>query len=144
MFPAELTTVFANLLSNAVKAAGNGGSIGARVTVTKQVTVVTIENSGKRVRVSEGERWFKPFESTTAGESATRVASISFLDGLAPEAHYGRTALMAPRGDVPGFSPGSIWATSFARSQLNHSGKPNAAVHEGSMRLLRDTSDQLV
>jgi signal transduction histidine kinase len=65
MFPAELTTVFANLLSNAVKAAGDGGSIRARATVTKQATIVTIENSGKRVRISEGERWFKPFESTT-------------------------------------------------------------------------------
>jgi signal transduction histidine kinase len=65
MFPAELATIFANLLSNGVKAAGNGGSIRARATVTKQATIVTIENSGKRVRVSEGERWFKPFESTT-------------------------------------------------------------------------------
>ena len=65
MFPAELTTVFANLLSNAVKAAGHNGSIRAKATMTKQATIVTIENSGKRVRVSEGERWFKPFESTT-------------------------------------------------------------------------------
>ena len=65
MFPAELTTVFANLLSNAVKAAGNGGSIRAIATATKQATIITIENSGRRVRVSEGERWFKPFESTT-------------------------------------------------------------------------------
>jgi signal transduction histidine kinase len=65
MFPAELTTVFANLLSNAVKAAGHNGSIRAKATVTKLATIVTIENSGKRVRVPEGERWFKPFESTT-------------------------------------------------------------------------------
>jgi hypothetical protein len=38
---------------------------------------------------------------------------------------------MASRGGAPSFSSGNIWATSFARSQLNHSGKPNAAVHEG-------------
>jgi hypothetical protein len=69
-------------------------------------------------------------------ESTARVTSISFLDGLAPEAHYRRTPHVASRGGAPSFSSGSIWATSFARSQLNHSGKPNAAVHEGSMRRL--------
>lgn len=65
MFPAELTTVFSNLLSNAVKAAGHRGSIRAKGTTAPRRTVITIENSGKRVKVSEAERWFKPFESTT-------------------------------------------------------------------------------
>jgi hypothetical protein len=37
-------------------------------------------------------------------KAATRIASISFLNGLASEAHYGRAAHMASRGDAPGFS----------------------------------------
>ena len=65
MFPAELTTVFSNLLTNAVKAAGNSGAIRAQGTLTQEGATITIENSGRRVKVAEGERWFKPFESTT-------------------------------------------------------------------------------
>jgi len=65
MFPAELTTVFSNLLTNAVKAAGSGGTIRALGAITKEGPTITIENTGQRVRVAEGERWFKPFESTT-------------------------------------------------------------------------------
>jgi hypothetical protein len=41
-------------------------------------------------RVNGGEKFH-----LEARESATTVASISFLDGLAPEAHYRRTAHMA-------------------------------------------------
>lgn len=48
-----------------------------------------------------------------ACKSATRVASISFLDGLAPEAHHGRAARMASRGGAPSFSSGSIWGNVF-------------------------------
>lgn len=65
MFPAELTTVFSNLLTNAVKAAGRNGRIKAEGSATREEVTITIENSGRRVKVSEGERWFKPFESTT-------------------------------------------------------------------------------
>jgi signal transduction histidine kinase len=65
MFPAELTTVFSNLLSNAVKAAGKEGTIRAKGALTKDGLTITIENSGRRVKIAEGERWFKPFESTT-------------------------------------------------------------------------------
>ena len=65
MFPAELTTVFSNLLSNAVKAAGRNGRIRARGSSERDGIIITVENSGRRVRLSEGERWFKPFESTT-------------------------------------------------------------------------------
>jgi signal transduction histidine kinase len=65
MFPAELTTVFSNLLSNAVKAAGQRGTIRARAAIGKEGLTITIENSGRRVKVADGERWFKPFESTT-------------------------------------------------------------------------------
>jgi signal transduction histidine kinase len=65
MFPAELTTVFSNLLSNAVKAAGKSGKIRATAKATSDGLTITIENSGRRVKIIEGERWFKPFESTT-------------------------------------------------------------------------------
>jgi signal transduction histidine kinase len=66
MFTAELTTVFSNLLTNAVKAAGENGRI--RATGQSQPdgsTKIIIENTGVQVDLGEGERWFKPFESTT-------------------------------------------------------------------------------
>lgn len=65
MFPAELTTVFANVLTNAVKAAGQGGRIHATGFVDSQAVVVRVENTGVAVSESDGERWFRPFESTT-------------------------------------------------------------------------------
>ena len=66
MFPAEVTVVFSNLLSNAVKAAGKGG----RVRATGRAlgdgdVIVRVENTGRSVDAKKGERWFRPFESTT-------------------------------------------------------------------------------
>jgi signal transduction histidine kinase len=67
MFPAELTTVFSNLLTNAVKAAGNEGMIRAVGEVLESGdTSILIENTGVSVQPAEGERWFRPFESTTS------------------------------------------------------------------------------
>jgi signal transduction histidine kinase len=65
MFPAELTVVFSNLLTNAVKAAGNDGEIRARGHTIGGKTTVVIENTGVTVDLSDAERWFGPFESTT-------------------------------------------------------------------------------
>jgi signal transduction histidine kinase len=65
MFPAELTTVFSNMLTNAVKAAGSDGRIRATAKLTPQGTLVRIENTGVVVNPARGERWFRPFESTT-------------------------------------------------------------------------------
>ena len=66
MFAAEITTVFSNLLTNAVKAAGNDGKIRATgQMLTDGHTRVLIENSGVAVRTADGEKWFRPFESTT-------------------------------------------------------------------------------
>jgi signal transduction histidine kinase len=63
MFPAELTAVFSNLLTNAVKA----GRIRAWARrLPESQTRVILENSGVRVDLKDGERWFQPFESTTA------------------------------------------------------------------------------
>jgi len=63
----------------------------------------------------------KEFE-LAARESATRVAPISFLNGLAPEAHYGRAARMASRGGSPSLYSGSLWATSLGRGWTLKSG----------------------
>lgn len=65
MFPAELTTVFSNLLTNAVKAAGEGGRIRATARRGSDNVSLRIENTGTGVNPSRGERWFRPFESST-------------------------------------------------------------------------------
>lgn len=70
MFPAELTTVFSNLLTNAVKAAGNGGRIHASARVGPVGVDLRVENTGVAVDPSLGERWFRPFESSTASVDA--------------------------------------------------------------------------
>jgi signal transduction histidine kinase len=66
MFSAEVSAVFVNLLTNAVKAVGKDG----RITATGRIdadghTKVRVENTGLAVILSDAERWFRPFESTT-------------------------------------------------------------------------------
>jgi signal transduction histidine kinase len=66
MFPAEVTVVFSNLLTNAVKAAGKNGRVRATGRASADGrTMIRIENTGKAVNPEKGERWFRPFESTT-------------------------------------------------------------------------------
>lgn len=65
MFPAELTLIFSNLLSNAVKAAGKGGRIRATARTGEDGVILRVENTGVGVDPQDGERWFRPFESTT-------------------------------------------------------------------------------
>lgn len=66
MFRAELIAIFTNLLTNAVKAAGANGFIKTNADLSNEgVLRVRIENSGEAVDPVEGERWFRPFESTT-------------------------------------------------------------------------------
>jgi signal transduction histidine kinase len=65
MFPAELTLVFSNLLTNAVKAARTNGRIRSSGSMTDDGVVVRVENTGKAVNPDTGEKWFRPFESTT-------------------------------------------------------------------------------
>jgi signal transduction histidine kinase len=66
MFPAETTLVFSNISSNAIKAAGEGGRIRAAAHREQDGTIrLRVENTGKRVKLAEAERWFRPFESTT-------------------------------------------------------------------------------
>jgi len=65
MFPAELLVVFSNLLSNAVKAANRNGRIVAHAEADGSAVKVRIENTGVVVDPEKGEKWFRPFESTT-------------------------------------------------------------------------------
>lgn len=65
MFRAELMAVFANLLTNAVKAAGKSGVVRASAKATEAGLRVRLENTGVAVDPAVGERWFRPFESTT-------------------------------------------------------------------------------
>lgn len=66
MFRAELMAILTNLLTNAVKAAGTGGFIRANANVSEDgVLRLRLENTGIAVKPAEGERWFRPFESTT-------------------------------------------------------------------------------
>jgi len=53
------------LLTNAVKAAGDEGKIRAEGQHIGDTVIVRIENTGVAVDLSESERWFRPFESTT-------------------------------------------------------------------------------
>jgi signal transduction histidine kinase len=65
MFPAELTLVFSNLLTNAVKAAHANGRVRATGASTDEGISLRVENTGKAVNPETGEKWFRPFESTT-------------------------------------------------------------------------------
>lgn len=66
MFRAELMAVFTNLFTNAVKAAGVDGRIHAAAELSDDSMFrLRLENTGAPVDPKEGERWFRPFESTT-------------------------------------------------------------------------------
>lgn len=66
MFRAELMAIFTNLLTNAVKAAGTDGFIRANADLSEEGELrVRLENTGDAVDPTEGERWFRAFESTT-------------------------------------------------------------------------------
>jgi signal transduction histidine kinase len=65
MFPAELTAVLLNLLTNATKAAGKGGRILVATRQGGSGVRLRIDNTGVLVDLDDGERWFRPFETTT-------------------------------------------------------------------------------
>ena len=64
MFRAELIALLVNLVSNAVKAAGLRGRIHIEAK-DEGGLVLRVENSGRKVRRADWERWFRPFESTS-------------------------------------------------------------------------------
>lgn len=114
MFPAELTTVFSNLLTNAVKAAAANGRIRAHGRVDREgVVAITVENTGVSVDIERAERWFRPFELTTAevdpvlgqGMGLGLPITRSMLDQYGAEIHFVRPShkfATALRIDFPG------------------------------------------
>jgi C4-dicarboxylate-specific signal transduction histidine kinase len=78
MFSAEMNVILTNLLSNAIKAAairspadGDDPPTGdrrIRISTSEDDKEVRIrmQNTGQRVDPAEGERWFRPFETTTS------------------------------------------------------------------------------
>ena len=71
MFPAEITAIFANLLTNAVKFANKGGRIKASSNQSDDGIRIRIENEGTKVELTDAEKWFEPFWSTTTEVDAT-------------------------------------------------------------------------
>lgn len=65
MFASEVTILFTNLLTNAIKAAGTKGRIRVTGHAGENATILRVENSGERVDLTDAERWFRPFETTT-------------------------------------------------------------------------------
>lgn len=65
IFPAEASALFSNVLSNALKFAGSPGRVRAEGEERADEIVVRVSNTGVRVEVSKGEKWFEPFRSTT-------------------------------------------------------------------------------
>lgn len=66
MFPAELVALFTNLLSNAVKFAGKKGRILVKGRADENRSKIRMENTGVAVKTDSAERWFEPFQSTSA------------------------------------------------------------------------------
>ena len=71
MFPAEITAIFANLMTNAVKFANKGGRIKASSNQSDGGIRIRIENKGTKVELTDAEKWFEPFRSTTTEVDAT-------------------------------------------------------------------------
>ena len=107
MFPAELTTVFSNLLTNAVKAAGEGGRIRATARRGSGSVSLRIENTGTAVNPSKGERWFRPFESST-----TKVDAV-LGQGMGLGLPITRSVLAEYGGTIRFVEPSSGFATAL-------------------------------
>lgn len=66
MFPAEMSILLTNLLTNAVKNAARRGNIWIDGADLGDAVEIIVSNDGVAVDLEESERWFLPFESTTA------------------------------------------------------------------------------
>ena len=66
MFPAEVNIILTNLISNAIKAAAPGGKVYVSASSKSGQIEFRVDNTGVRVDPADGERWFRPFETTTA------------------------------------------------------------------------------
>jgi signal transduction histidine kinase len=104
MFPAELTAIFTNLLSNAVKFSGAGGKILVSGSTTDVATRIIVENTGTAVDLSNSEKWFEPFASTTADVEAAlgqgMGMGLTITRGILDE--YGASIAFVPAS--PGYA----------------------------------------
>ncbi|UVC12658.1 ATP-binding protein (plasmid) [Rhizobium sp. TH2] len=66
LFPAEITAILSNLISNAIKFSGPNGIISISAELTPLVLRIRFENTGDKVDLSDANRWFAPFQSTTS------------------------------------------------------------------------------
>ncbi|MGV9843641.1 sensor histidine kinase [Streptomyces fungicidicus] len=66
IFPAEMAVIMTNLLTNAIKAADTGGTVlvSGRNEPDGGISL-RVENTGTPIDLSDSEKWFRPFESTT-------------------------------------------------------------------------------
>ena len=107
MFAAELTTIFSNLLTNAVKAAGEEGIIRATGKRTADAVILRLENTGVAVPPTKGERWFRPFESST-----TRVDAV-LGQGMGLGLPITRSMLAEYGGTIKFVEPSSSFSTAL-------------------------------
>jgi len=105
MFPAEITSIFTNLLSNAIKAAGRDGTVEATGASADRSTSLRVENTGQAVDVAEAERWFDPYQSTTA------VVDPALGHGMGLGLTITRAMLAEYRGTIAFVRPDGRFAT---------------------------------
>ncbi|MFM9626854.1 sensor histidine kinase [Streptomyces galilaeus] len=66
IFPAEMAVIMTNLLTNAIKAADTGGTVSVSGKSEPNGGIsLRVENTGTSIDLSDSEKWFRPFESTT-------------------------------------------------------------------------------
>ncbi|SCG36068.1 Signal transduction histidine kinase [Micromonospora zamorensis] len=108
IFPAELGVLLTNLLTNAVKNAGSPGKIRVegRQFGRRGITLL-IHNTGVAVDLSESNRWFLPFETTT-----TDVDEV-LGQGLGLGLPITKALVEDYRGDIDFVEPPTGYATSI-------------------------------
>lgn len=107
MFPAEVNVVLTNLLSNAIKAAGSGGQVVVNGREGDGLLSIRVENTGAAVDPEDGERWFRPFETTTADIDDT------LGQGMGLGLPLTRRIIEEYGGEISFVSPGRGFATAI-------------------------------
>ncbi|MEV7159186.1 sensor histidine kinase [Streptomyces misionensis] len=106
IFPAEMAVIMTNLLTNAIKAADTGGTIlvSGRKAADGGISL-RVENTGRPVDLSDSEKWFRPFESTTLD------VDVVLGQGLGLGLPITRRIVEEYRGKVEFVEPSSGFAT---------------------------------
>ena len=114
MFPAEMNVVFTNVLSNAIKAASGGldesdrrellgASVRASAEEVEGNLSIVVENTGVSVDLTDAERWFRPFETTTSNLDAVLGQGLGLglpLTRRIVEEYGGTIAFVKPSPDM--------------------------------------------